>query len=271
MELDSESLDGHWAEDISLGVEFFIINDATFSKLCILGDDVEPCYEGSSITSPQVSSSFSLQEFEQTLFTMMKELKETLGSKGGLDMSNDKEQDFSLENQDSEIQEEDEVQSSEEFAEEDTPIEDETIEEDNDDNDSTEEEDENKAESTSNDEYSADQFEKLNSELESLRAEIQELRDFKLNVENQRKQTLIDKYFMISDEDKKDIVDHMSEYSFDDIKAKLAIMYVEQNVDFDKVDGQSDDEPSPAVTFSLDEDVTTEQLTDLQRALRETR
>ena len=279
MELDSASLEGHWSEDTSLGVEFFIINDATFSKLCILGDDVEPCYEGSSITSPQVSSNFSLQEFGQTLFTMMKELQETLDSKGGLDMSNDETQDFNLENEDNtsseEFSENEEISteetSIEEASLEETSTEEEEVVEENNDDDSIEEEGENKAEPTSSDEYSAEQFEKLNSELESLRAEVQELRDFKLNIENQRKQALIDKYFMLSDEDKKDIVEHMSEYSFDEIKAKLAIMYVEQNVDFDKVDGQSDDEPSPAVTFSLEEDVTTEQLTDLQRALRETR
>ena len=76
---------------------------------------------------------------------------------------------------------------------------------------------------------------------------------------------------MLSDEDKKDIVDHMADYSFDEIKAKLAILYVEQNVDFTKVDGQSDDEPSPEMTFSLEDETTTEQLSDLQRALREAR
>ena len=40
-------------------MEFFIINYAVFSKLCILGDDVEPCFEGSSVTAPKVSASFT--------------------------------------------------------------------------------------------------------------------------------------------------------------------------------------------------------------------
>ena len=132
-----------------------------------------------------------------------------------------------------------------------------------------------------NNQHSAEEFEKLENEVESLRAEIKELRDFKLQIENQRKQSLIDKYFMLSDEDKKDIVflqkgvairtTRLSDYSFDEIKAKLAILYVEQNVDFTKVDGQSDDEPSPEMTFSLEDETTTEQLSDLQRALREAR
>lgn len=88
MELDSESLDGRWAEDKNSGIDFFIINDAIFSKLCILGDDVEPCFEGSSVTAPQVSSSFTAVDdsFKNTLFSMLEELKFAL--KGGNEMSN---------------------------------------------------------------------------------------------------------------------------------------------------------------------------------------
>ena len=89
MELDINSLDGHWAKDNNLGVEFFIINDAVFSKLCILGDDVEPCFEGSSVTatSSEVSDTFSIdQKFSRTLYSMMNELTDALQSKGGLEM-----------------------------------------------------------------------------------------------------------------------------------------------------------------------------------------
>ena len=59
MELDGKSLEGHWARDPKDQMEFFIINDAIISKLCILGDDIEPCFEGSSVTAPDISTSFS--------------------------------------------------------------------------------------------------------------------------------------------------------------------------------------------------------------------
>ena len=76
MELDEKTLKGHWSTDINRGIDFFIINDAIFSKLCILGEDVEPCFEGASVTAPEVSSTFSVNDkFTHTLFTMMKELK----------------------------------------------------------------------------------------------------------------------------------------------------------------------------------------------------
>lgn len=83
MELDEKTLQGNWSENIKNGMEFFIINDAIFSKLCILGDDVEPCFEGSSVTAPNVSKSFTKMddEFTTTLFKMMDELKFAL--KGG--------------------------------------------------------------------------------------------------------------------------------------------------------------------------------------------
>jgi hypothetical protein len=39
MELQEETLNGHWSTDVKKNIEFFIINDAIFTKLCILGDD----------------------------------------------------------------------------------------------------------------------------------------------------------------------------------------------------------------------------------------
>lgn len=59
MELDEKTLEGHWASDEKSGREFFIINDGILSKLCILGEDVEPCFEGASVTAPEVSANFS--------------------------------------------------------------------------------------------------------------------------------------------------------------------------------------------------------------------
>lgn len=77
MELDNDSLKGHWARDNKDGMEFFIINDAIVSKLCILGDDIEPCFEGASVTAPQTSRTFTKidNNFKKTLFDMIKELE----------------------------------------------------------------------------------------------------------------------------------------------------------------------------------------------------
>ena len=79
MELDENSMSGFWSKEANSNMEFFIINDAVFSKLCILGDDVEPCFEGASVTAPSVSKNFTLDDqFKTTLWSMMKELQYTL-------------------------------------------------------------------------------------------------------------------------------------------------------------------------------------------------
>jgi hypothetical protein len=85
MELDPATVEGNWSRNTQ-GMDFFIINDAVFSKLCILGEDVEPCFEGSSVTAPKVSASFAKVDdnFKQTLFSMMQDLKFAL--EGGQQM-----------------------------------------------------------------------------------------------------------------------------------------------------------------------------------------
>lgn len=79
MELDEKTLNAHWTKDNKGKPEFFIINEAIISKLCILGEDVEPCFEGSTITKVQ----FSFEDgFKEQLFSMMNQLKEFLKEGG---------------------------------------------------------------------------------------------------------------------------------------------------------------------------------------------
>ncbi len=141
---------------------------------------------------------------------------------------------------------------------------------DKDEDDSEDEEDDDDKKKPKN-QHSLEEFAALEKEVESLRAEIKELREFKLNIENQQKDALINSYHMLSDEDKADVIAHKSEYSLEDIKAKLAVIYVEKNVDFNAIDGQEVDEPNevPAMTFSLDEDVSMEGAPGFLEALRQ--
>ena len=292
MELDSETLEGHWATDNNLGVDFFIINDATFSKLCILGDDVEPCFEGASVTSPEVSKNFAQgTEFQQTLFTMMNDLQTALNSKGGLNMSDENvnlseevvetaetpTEEFALE----EEQVVEEVAPAEPTAEfeDNTETTEEVVEEaaneESESEEFTQEEVDNKAETleekTTQFTRTEEEYAALVNENESLRAEIEELRQFKLNIETERKDKLIASYHMLSDEDKADVIAHKSEYTFDEIKAKLAVIYVEKNVNFDMIDGQEEAEVEelPPMTFSLDEEAS-ESVPAFLEALRQT-
>ena len=295
MEIDEKSLDGHWAKDNNLGVEFFIINDAVFSKLCILGDDVEPCFEGSSVTSPDVSKNFSLEDkFQHTLFSMMNELTDAIQGEGGLKMPNelteqketvDESAEFAAtEDKTEEVQVEEPVdepadytnaEDASETGEAEVAFESKDDDKDDSDDDDADSDSEDKDEDddekpASN--HSLEEFEALKVENESLRAEIESLREFKLTVENEQKDALIDSfpYNTLSAEDKAEIVEHKSEYSLEEIEAKLAVLYVKKGVHFE-AEPKTEEEPAEEdlTTFSLDGEVE-KPLTGLQEALHKT-
>ena len=240
MELDEASLEGHWATNANSGVEFFIINDATFSKLCILGSDVEPCFEGASVTDKQISKDFTVKDqFMNTLFTMMNELKDALQySEGGSSMTEAAEVQETTEVEENTEVEETEFKAEESNAE--NPIS--TSFADDEEEGSTGEEGETgstgeEEESTSDEDETGEkkprqnhaleeieaQFVKVQAELEAAQKELKELREFKLGIENQQKEELIAKYHMLSDEARQEISDHKNEYTIEEIESNYAI------------------------------------------------
>ena len=280
MELDSDSMEGHWAEDNSSGVEFFIINDATFSKLCILADDCPPCFEGSTV-EPVAEYSLNDNGFKTTLFSMMKDLEETLKNdnvKGGEDMKEDVETataDFALEHEPAETDVEltdAEVEEIEETEEEATEEAEEAEESEDfacgnkkkkytdDDDDDVDDDVKDDVDDDDDDKKKPAGQHSLEAEFAALKAEVEELRAYRLEQENAKKDVLINKYHMLSPEDKADVLAHKAEYSYDEIEAKLALAYVKNNVDFSTVDGKEEEveevEEDLISTFSLDDDVS---------------
>ena len=78
----------------------------------------------------------------------------------------------------------------------------------------------------------------------------QELVAFKEAVDNEKKDALINSFYMLSDEDKKDVIENKSNYSLDDIEAKLSVICVRKKVNFDLED-----------TSKNEEEVETEEVT----------
>ena len=294
MELDNNTLKGHWSTDNNTGLDFFIINDAIFSKLCILGEDVEPCFEGATVSAPDVSSTFSKNDqFTKTLYSMMKELKEltsSLNEKGGNSMelqtenveevqqteTNTVEENFS-ENSDKNVSENiaenqniteefvkknDEKEEKEESSDnkEDANAKDEKTD------DANEDEDEEQKKKASKNSLNEDanmnieekyalleqQLNDLKQQYTALEEEKNELMNFKASVEEKEKDALIDSFYMLSDEDKKDVIENKAKYSLDDIEAKLSVICVRKKVNFDLDDDKNnEEEASPAYTFNL--------------------
>ena len=69
MEFFEESVDGNWAKFDNETDEIFIFNEASVSALCILGDDVEPCFEDATIGKPEILYSLKKDEFKEEFDT----------------------------------------------------------------------------------------------------------------------------------------------------------------------------------------------------------
>ena len=275
MELDGKSIDGHWAENFESGIEFFIINDASFTKLCVLGDGVEPCFEGASVEAPNISDKFSKEGFTTTLYNMMNELKFALAENA--EKTDDSESAKEEETTDfAEKQEEVEETADEavEFAEnaeestestESAEVVEENLDQESDFSANTEGEKESE-EVVENTEESADnEFAEKDAEIETLKSEIaslqekyslleteaEELRSYKASRISADKDALINKYNMLSDDDKAEIVANKDSYSYEEIESKLALLYVKKNVDFDDQEEEVPVSNETTLTFGL--------------------
>lgn len=78
---------------------------------------------------------------------------------------------------------------------------------------------------------------------------------------------MIDSFFMLNDEDKKDVVEHIDTYSLDDIEAKLSIICVRNKVDFNLDKDEKDDQPKGL--FNL-ENPADDNVPEWIKAVRET-
>ena len=318
MELDEETLDATWSKNKNNEPLFFIINEAIISKLCILGENNEPCFEGSNIKAPTIQ--FALEEgFKEQLFSMINELKDLL-NKGGEkvftrysveigdtlwnalydrvkdqysieSVCEDGEQKFAVLTADGKYYRLDFslLDDAIEFAESVGLIEDYTPEaEPQFDASAVEQYIQNRQEESEKNQDNEGKVDKYNLEeiqeyvelnnryyeltntyntlnesyttlsneysiaknrITDLETQIQELTSFKKNIEKAEKQKMIDSFYMLSDEDKKDVVDNIDTYSLDDIEAKLSIICVRNKVSFNLDDNKN---KGTDVTLNLD-------------------
>jgi hypothetical protein len=272
MELDEKSAKMSRTKGDNQTPCFFIINEAIMSKLCILGEDVEPCFEGANIATPTVRFTFS-QGFEETMYSMMTELKDLL-NKGGTDTMNEEVKVPAIEEEtpvveNPEVVEEpvvDEVAPAAEPVAEEPVVEEEPA--------ATEFEAEQETcpecgkpveecQCKGAEKYILEEipeyvdllarYQALEQERNTLQEQLQPLVEFKAKIEKKEKEAMIAKFSMLSEQDKKDVVDNIDTYSLDEIEAKLSVICVRNKVSFadlddDKNEATVKEEP---VTYSL--------------------
>ena len=286
MHLDPETLKGSWTKPDDYGRRFFIINDAIFSNLCILGDDYEPCFEGANITS------FSLDDdFNNKIYTLMKEVQKLKGGNLTVEDNIKKPEEAVV---DPVI---DETKPAAEFAAEEPvaepaqdPVEGASAEEGAPAAEGNEAEEpaaegegaegegeaatdpvEEPAEGENQENGEGEvaqfnlsdfqnlqerysnletQFNELQTNFNAMKASYDELVEFKNTKDREQKQAMIDSFYMLDDSDKADVIENIDKYSLDEIEAKLSIICVHNKLD---LSGANDKNTHPETTFSLEE------------------
>lgn len=249
---DEEFLNAHWTKDANGKPLFFIINEALISKLCILGDDYDPCFEGAQISKVE----FSFEDgFMDTFSNMIFQLKEILDKGGFQEMPNQEELEFEKKKKEQEEQDKKEQEK--------TPG-----TEDNSEGGKTEDEDEKKKKKTQYAEEKCPEcgkpiaectckksnyclediveYTELKAKYEdlenkyndamanynSLSDQIQKLAEFKSNAERKEKEAMVASFYMLSDEDKADVLAKIDEYTLDEVESKLSVICVRNKVNF---------------------------------------
>ena len=334
LEFDEKNFSGVWTKQDNSNARFFIINEAIIEKLCILGENYEPCFEGA-----QIKTEFSLDdqfaEMRKTMYSMVNDLHEVLKEGGNkvpteyaveigsslfdaiydkmwslgnyrikgiyeegdqkfaimqdrdnlklfrLDFQYDEQNGFVPANEVVEVtetfnaaatqySEEDilayEAKKAEPAAEpvtensltepqtnepEAEPTEDPATENALQEGEPAPTEDPAPAPAYSLDdivEYQEllSKYSALETEYQAMQEELTTLREFKLAADRKEKQAMIDKFYMLSDESKQDVIDHIDTYSLDDIEAKLSVICVRNKVSF-----VNDNEPAAPTAYNL--------------------
>ena len=316
MELHNSLTKGKWTTDDNGMPKFFIINEAIIQKLCILGENVEPCFEGAGI-----AAQFSIDgDFKETLYSMIKELQSALQEGGNTQMNEDVKTPMTEEEQlqnpaeDTEFKKKKPDEEEEEKKEEKKPPfppkkDEDDSEDDKETDESEEDEDEDKkkkkkgnknfakededeeqkctdcgkpeseCECDKKKKYNLEEiaeyvelqnnFSALKADYDALEAEIKPLREFKAAADRKEKQAMIDGFYMLSAEDKKDVIENIDNYSLDDIEAKLSIICVRNKVNF-SLDDDKKEETNPMVYSLNDNDNNGDNAPAWIKAVRDT-
>ena len=259
---------GSWTGSNNSNERFFIINEAVIDKLCILGENFEPCFEGA-----QIMSEFALgqiTQLRQNIYTLLDNIKGGLANQmaENKNLNNEPENQIvepdnsyakNKENEEPEKnQDQNKTTNEPDDSKKNQKSEGNSEQENKDENEDKKKKEYNLSEITEYVELKAKydnlatDFAVLKKTNEDLTAEIEPLRDFKLKADRKSKEDIISKFFMLSDEDKKDVSENIDKYSLEDIESKLSVIAFRKKVNFDlDPDNASEKDDSAPTSFNL--------------------
>lgn len=259
---------GSWTGSNNSNERFFIINEAVIDKLCILGENFEPCFEGA-----QIMSEFALgqiTQLRQNIYTLLDNIKGGLANQmaENKNLNNEPENQIvepdnsyakNKENEEPEKnQDQNKTTNEPDDSKKNQKSEGNSEQGNKDENEDKKKKEYNLSEITEYVELKAKydnlatDFAVLKKTNEDLTAEIEPLRDFKLKADRKSKEDIISKFFMLSDEDKKDVSENIDKYSLEDIESKLSVIAFRKKVNFDlDPDNASKKDDSAPTSFNL--------------------
>ena len=238
MEFFEESVDGNWAKFDNETDEIFIFNEASVSALCILGDDVEPCFEDATIGKPEILYSLKKDEFKQEFDTFMFELNKILdhenNAKGGMAVKIENEEvkveetEF-VNTEEIESIEEEELETEFEESKEDAI---ETVEEEVLETEEVEEEFTEKVEEDTRLEDLQKEYDLVNEELTKLKAEFAILMKEKNSRELLEKENICNNFSILGEEVLKDFKENLSNYTAEELEKELSVVAFKKGISF---------------------------------------
>jgi hypothetical protein len=153
----------------------------------------------------------------------------------------------------------------------------ESPEETSDSGENEEEDDEKKKPVTKNSLHTDEEYDALEQKLTELQTQFNKLSqanaaliEFKNQVEDKQKDELIAKFYMLSDDDKKDVIENKRKYSLEEIEAKLAVIGYHKGVNFDLSDTSKNEYKETEDVFTVNmNDENASALPDWVKAVRE--
>lgn len=264
MELNPDTVEGEWVEHDD--EYYFEFTNAEFFGLCVLGEEYEPCFEGSSFYElHQQENNASISKDLKEMFSLYKSTIDSAEENptGGQEMEDEKLKPQDLDNdsveeevkdQEEEVKEEEnkpseteEVkdESSEEGEEEETDEEEKEEEQEK----PEQEEEENEEESEETDEPEEEEEEKeevdFNSALAekdktitTLEAELKELREYKKAKVNEEKEEVLNTYSnKLTEEEIADFRNKIEDYnSAVELKKDIAVCLLDKQSNEEKIE-----------------------------------
>ena len=84
-------------------------------------------------------------------------------------------------------------------------------------------------------------------------------------VDNEKKDALIEEFYMLSKEDKKDVIENKENYSLEEIKAKLSMICFDKKISFSK----EEEKEETTITYALENSDKDSNLPDWVKAVKE--